>query len=435
MRVVTLAVLFTSLVAQAQAVPLRIALSARVTDGGAPLTGAHTLVVRLFDAATGGTAVWTETYTGHPVNDGVVSATLGSMTPLTSTLFDSGALFVEVTVDATTLSPRLQLVSAPFAIRAASADRLGTNVASDFAPSSHTHAYLPVGGMLTCSGTDKVTGLSTSGSVMCGPDTGSAFAGSGTANTAARSDHNHTGTYLPVGSTLVCPGTQKVIGLMTSGSVVCGADLDTDTNTTYSSGAGLTLAGTSFSVAFAGTGVAVTASRSDHNHGGTYLPIGVTLSCPGTQKVTGLGTNGSVSCGADADTVTALAGSGSAGTAARSDHGHSVSCPAGWLRHGFPANGGALCTLRDTAALTWSGAVRQCAAFGGSLCTYQELVTAMWAAPAETLVVNHWLGDRVGDNLVLRVNGTNVNDFDEQIDVGTNPTGTGQYCCKTVQDF
>jgi hypothetical protein len=39
--------------------------------------------------------------------------------------------------------------------------------------------------------------------------------------------HNHSGSYLPVGSTLTCGGSQKVTGLNAGGNVVCGADTDT----------------------------------------------------------------------------------------------------------------------------------------------------------------------------------------------------------------
>ncbi len=46
----------------------------------------------------------------------------------------------------------------------------------------------------------------------------------------------------------------------------CAADSDT----TYTAGTGLSLSGTQFSVNFAGTGTATTAARSDHNHDATY---------------------------------------------------------------------------------------------------------------------------------------------------------------------
>ncbi len=65
------------------------------------------------------------------------------------------------------------------------ADLLDGNHASAFATSAHTHAALTRGAGLTGSNYDG--GTATSWAVD--------FAGSGTANTVSRSDHNHTGTY------------------------------------------------------------------------------------------------------------------------------------------------------------------------------------------------------------------------------------------------
>lgn len=52
-------------------------------------------------------------------------------------------------------------------------------------------------------------------------------------------------------------------------------------------------------------------ARSDHRHDGAYLPLGTTLACGGTEKMTGIGPDGSVTCGTDAGSVyTATAGGG-----------------------------------------------------------------------------------------------------------------------------
>ena len=55
---------------------------------------------------------------------------------------------------------------------------------------------------------------------------------------------------------------------------------------------------------------------ASHDHAGAYLPLGATLTCPGTQKVTGLdGASGQPICGADLSTsYTAGAGLALAGT-------------------------------------------------------------------------------------------------------------------------
>jgi len=67
------------------------------------------------------------------------------------------------------------------------------------------------------------------------------FEGTGTASTAARSDHDHDARYLRRGAVLSCPGTDKVTGVdVATGNVQCAAD----SSTTYSAGPGLALTGT-----------------------------------------------------------------------------------------------------------------------------------------------------------------------------------------------
>ncbi|MGH6692722.1 MAG: hypothetical protein ACREF4_18795 [Gammaproteobacteria bacterium] len=62
------------------------------------------------------------------------------------------------------------------------------------------------------------------------------------------------GSYLPVGEVLECAASEKVTGIeRETGDLICAPDIDTDndTDTTYTAGPGLALDGTAFSVAFA----------------------------------------------------------------------------------------------------------------------------------------------------------------------------------------
>lgn len=386
----------------AHAVPEQLGFTARITQNGAPLTGSHVIIVRLHDAASGGAQVWTESNT-TTATDGLVYLTLGSQSALDATVLDGGPLWIEVQVDGQPLLPRLPVTSAAYAVRAGvaeDAELLGGQPPTAFAAAAHNHTgtYLPVGASLACSGTQKVSAINpATGSVTCSNDVdtsttytagagllvagnqfSAAFAGGGVANTIARSDHAHTGTYLPVGAALICAANQKVVSINSAtGSVTCATDLDTDTNTTYTAGNGLALTGTQFQVTYAGNGLAITAARSDHFHPET--------------------------------------------------------CPTGYNVHsGNSGSGSALCIKRVVGTTTWNTAASDCfiGHSAGQLCTYAELRIGLATSPAETLVTGHWLGDRTGDNLVLRVNGTNSLDFDEQIDVLNNPTGTGYYCCQ-----
>ena len=96
------------------------------------------------------------------------------------------------------------------------------------------------------------------------------FAGTGAANTVSRSDHDHNATYYTETELNATGGTinsgSNPVDWTRLKSVPAGFADGTDADTTYSAGTGLSLATTTFSVNFAGTGSANTAARSDHGH-------------------------------------------------------------------------------------------------------------------------------------------------------------------------
>ncbi|HCF59498.1 MAG TPA: hypothetical protein DFS52_16075 [Myxococcales bacterium] len=105
-------------------------------DGNAP-SAAFGMRFALYDAASGGNKLFEETQT-VAVTSGAFSVVLGARpgTPLPDPVFTAGSLFVEVTVDATTLTPRQQVYAAPQAVRGRTADtftvtgRLGVGTSS-----------------------------------------------------------------------------------------------------------------------------------------------------------------------------------------------------------------------------------------------------------------------------------------------------------------
>ncbi len=96
----------------------------KLTDSsGNPRTTAVTIVFRIFGTATGGTALWTETRSVTPNANGVYSVALGSVTPFPGSLTFNQTLFLELQVGAdAAMTPRYQMTSAPYSLRAA---RLG----------------------------------------------------------------------------------------------------------------------------------------------------------------------------------------------------------------------------------------------------------------------------------------------------------------------
>jgi hypothetical protein len=90
-------------------------------SSGTPVTSAGLgMTFRLYNTTTGGSALWTETYPGVAVNDGLFHVLLGSVTPLDASYFstyDTLYLGIAVGTDAE-MTPREQLASAPYAIQA-----------------------------------------------------------------------------------------------------------------------------------------------------------------------------------------------------------------------------------------------------------------------------------------------------------------------------
>jgi hypothetical protein len=120
-------------------VPGKINYQGRLADGttGEPLPGSHNVTFRLYDAATDGNELWTESQVVMVDSAGVMSAVLGSTTPI-DVGFD-GATWLEVEVDGEVLSPRREIVSVVYAFRALNADSLGGFHSGSFALADHTH--------------------------------------------------------------------------------------------------------------------------------------------------------------------------------------------------------------------------------------------------------------------------------------------------------
>ncbi len=155
------------------AVPATVAFTARIADGGAPVTGTHSFTFTLYDADTAGNNVWTETM-DLAVSDGVVATALGATTALPA--FTGSALFLEVAMDgAAPFSPRLAIHSVPYALHAAEADHATSADSATNATNATNASAAPWTGI-----TGKPTGLTCTGS-----DTDSVTISAGGAGSAA----------------------------------------------------------------------------------------------------------------------------------------------------------------------------------------------------------------------------------------------------------
>lgn len=99
-------------------IPLQVRLA---SSSGTPINGLKTLTFKLYSAPSGGSALWTETWTAGnavQVTDGVASVLLGSQTALPQSLVaNNTTLYLGITVDVEAeMQPRVQLGSAPIAM-------------------------------------------------------------------------------------------------------------------------------------------------------------------------------------------------------------------------------------------------------------------------------------------------------------------------------
>ena len=100
------------------AVPGVVNYQGRLTDNTPqqnPLDATLTMEFSVWDSATGGAALWTETQSVQVVK-GLFSVLLGSVTSMPPTLFPSGdTRYLEILVTGETLTPRQRIATAPFA--------------------------------------------------------------------------------------------------------------------------------------------------------------------------------------------------------------------------------------------------------------------------------------------------------------------------------
>lgn len=99
--------------------PQGINYQGRLEDGGFPATGSKQMVFRVFDVATGGTALWTSPAQNVEVQIGLFNAVVP--VPLTA-LVGGGSRYLEVQIDGTVMAPRELLNSVPYALIAKSVE-------------------------------------------------------------------------------------------------------------------------------------------------------------------------------------------------------------------------------------------------------------------------------------------------------------------------
>lgn len=110
--------------------------------GQAKANGTYAMSFAMYNAATGGTALWSENKNVE-VENGLFSTLLGDSTALTLNVFDGQELWLGITVgtDAET-TPRQRISHVAYAVHAENAAALGGKPSGDFAPVDHAHFAL-----------------------------------------------------------------------------------------------------------------------------------------------------------------------------------------------------------------------------------------------------------------------------------------------------
>lgn len=109
----------------AQTTPHVISYQGLLADGsGNLINGSRNLTITVYAADAGGTSLWQEVHADVDFDAGAFNIMLGSATAMPDDLFDTPDRWLEMTVNGTTLSPRQQFASVPYALNADKIDGL-----------------------------------------------------------------------------------------------------------------------------------------------------------------------------------------------------------------------------------------------------------------------------------------------------------------------
>jgi hypothetical protein len=91
-------------------------------DQGIPIEGQHNLTFAIYAASAGGAALWSETHSSVPVDQGLFNVILGSISPIDGSLFQAEERWIGITVDSDPeISPRHRVTAVPWALKSAEA--------------------------------------------------------------------------------------------------------------------------------------------------------------------------------------------------------------------------------------------------------------------------------------------------------------------------
>lgn len=121
----TVIIALTVIPGMAQAtVPEMINYQGYLTDASGALNSAVTITFSIWDAEENGNLIWEEEKANITVSNGVFNVVLGESNPITGNELNEDEHYLQLTVNGTDLTPRYELTSTIFAIRAKYADAM-----------------------------------------------------------------------------------------------------------------------------------------------------------------------------------------------------------------------------------------------------------------------------------------------------------------------
>jgi hypothetical protein len=343
------------LFAEAQAVPATVSFTGRLSTSTGPVSGAVTVTFSLFNQATNGTVMWTETRNLTATAAGLVYADLGSMTTLDEGILTDAPLFLEIQVGSEVLTPRLPLQSVPYAIRAETANILGGTVTADEVVTAATAPIAITTGtasLVTC-GASQIYKMS-GGTWQCAADTDTNTTYSAGANGGLALNGTAFG--------LTTCTTGQVLKSTGAGTWGCAADTDTNTSYTPVANGGVAISGTTVGLTtcavgqvLKSTGTGTYGCAADNDAGGDIT--GVTAST----GLSGGGTSGTVTLSVNTaviqQRVTSSCAVGSAIRAIAADGTVTCQAASGPIAYGDVSAAGARSGGTTNWTVTWNASL------------------------------------------------------------------------------
>jgi len=199
-RTIKTILIILALATVAAAVPSNINYQGVLRDSAGNLvTGNRSMVFTLYDAASGGSSLWTVTSSEVAVSNGLYTIQLSG---ITSSVLGSGDRWLEVAIAGTTLTPRLKIASVAYAITAGSAESAVT--LAGYSAAATGNSIIPV-----TDGTGKLNTavIPDAGINVSHASTADYATNSGTATNAASATSADAADYATVSGTATNAGT------------------------------------------------------------------------------------------------------------------------------------------------------------------------------------------------------------------------------------